>query len=51
MYAIVTPELGFVQVVIATCNLIEKLTTNERIVDTLDLLLAHGGNTPQELHQ
>ena len=51
MDAIVTPELGFVQVVIATCDPIEKLTTNARIVDTLDLVLAHGGKTPQELFQ
>ena len=44
-------SLDSYKIVVATSNPIKKLTTNARIVDTLDLVLAHGGNRPRELYQ
>ena len=45
--AILTPELGLVQEVIATCNQIEKLTPNTIVSSTPGLLLTHDGNAAQ----
>ena len=47
--AIVTPELGFVQVVITTCNPLEKLTLNTILAATHGLVLTHGAL--QELYK
>ena len=47
MDAIVIPQLGYVQVVIATCNPIEKLTLNAIVAVTSGLVLTHDGNSPQ----
>ena len=44
-------DSGFEKVVIATCNLSDKLTANTRITDTLDQAPTHDGNVPQELYQ
>ena len=44
-------DSGFEKVVIATCNLSDKLTANTRITDTLDQSPTHDGNVPQELYQ
>ena len=49
--AIVTPELRFAPVVIATCNPIEKLTPNTMVAATPGLVLTHDGNAPQHLYQ
>ena len=47
MGAIMIPQLGFVQAVIATCNSIEKLILNAILAATPGLVLTHDGNANQ----
>ena len=49
--AIVTPELGFVQIVVTTCNQLEKLNPYTIVATTLGLILIRASNVQQELYQ
>ena len=48
--AIVTPELGSVQVVIVICTPMEKLTADTIVAAPHGLVFTHDGNAPRELH-